>query len=285
MVLCTQRIVASCRLTAVSNRGPRLSAILKNNVKQSGSGKRTMVFAHGYGCDQHMWRMVAPAFEDHFNVVTFDHVGAGHSDVSSYDRQRYSSLDAYADDIVDIGHELGLTDAIIVGHSVSAMMGALASIKAPEMFSDVVMVGPSPRYINDGPYIGGFEQEDIDELLASLAENHIAWSNAMAPAIMGNSDRPELASELADSFCRMDPEIARTFARVTFTSDNRADLPKVTARVLVLQCRDDIIASENVGRYVADAIPHAQFVMLDATGHCPNLSAPQTVISAIKGFV
>ncbi|MDR6100124.1 sigma-B regulation protein RsbQ [Agrobacterium larrymoorei] len=284
-MLCTQRIVASCRLTAVSNRGPRLSAILKNNVKQSGSGKRTMVFAHGYGCDQHMWRMVAPAFEDHFNVVTFDHVGAGNSDVSSYDRQRYSSLDAYADDIVDIGHELGLTDAIVVGHSVSAMMGALASIKAPEMFSDVVMVGPSPRYINDGPYIGGFEQEDIDELLASLAENHIAWSNAMAPAIMGNSDRSELASELADSFCRMDPEIARTFARVTFTSDNRADLPKVTARVLVLQCRDDIIASENVGRYVADAIPHAQFVMLDATGHCPNLSAPQTVISAIKGFV
>ncbi|MDD1499145.1 alpha/beta hydrolase [Agrobacterium tumefaciens] len=262
-----------------------MSAILKNNVKQSGNGRRPMIFAHGYGCDQQMWRLVAPAFEDRFNVVTFDHVGAGGSDLSSYDRQRYSSIDAYADDIVDIGRELDFNDAIIVGHSVSAMIGALASIKAPEMFSSVVMVGPSPRYINDGSYIGGFEQEDIDELLASLAENHIAWSNAMAPTIMGNSDRPELASELADSFCRMDPEIARTFARVTFTSDNRADLPKVTAQVLVLQCRDDIIASENVGRYVADAIPHAQFVMLDATGHCPNLSAPQAVISAIKGFV
>jgi sigma-B regulation protein RsbQ len=244
-----------------------------------------MMFAHGYGCDQNMWRLVAPAFHDSFKVITFDHVGAGGSDTAAFDRSKYSILEGYADDVVEIGREAGIKDGVFVGHSVSAMIGVLASIKAPDMFDELVMIGPSPRYINDGEYVGGFESDDIEELLGSLSENYLDWSAAMAPLIMGNGERPELGEELTASFCRMDPEIAKTFARATFTSDNRSDLPKVTARTLVLQCRNDIIAAENVGAYVADNVANGSLVVLDASGHCPNLSAPDTVIAAIKEFV
>ena len=243
------------------------------------------MFAHGFGCDQNMWRFVSPAFENEFSTVLFDHVGAGGSDLSAYDTTKYSTLAGYADDLVEIGNELGLRDAVFVGHSVSSMIGVMASIKAPEMFESLVLVGPSARYIDEGEYIGGFSRAQIDELLESLADNHLGWSAAMAPTIMGNLDRPELGEELTNSFCRTDPDIAKEFARVTFMSDNRDDLGKVTARTLVLQCREDIIASEQVGEYVRLNIPNSEMVILNATGHCPNLSAPNEVVSAIKAFV
>lgn len=262
-----------------------MSVIERNNIRTNGAGDRTMVFAHGFGCDQNMWRFVEPKYRGRFRTVLFDHVGAGKSDLTAYDAEKYATLDGYADDVVEILQELGLSNVIFVGHSVSAMIGALASINAPGLIGDIVMVGPSPRYINDGDYVGGFSAPQIEELLSSLADNHMGWSAAMAPAIMGNADRPELGEELTESFCRTDPEIARQFARATFTSDNRSDLPKVTARTLILQSSDDIIAAENVGEYVQRAIPGSRIVYLKASGHCPNLSAPQEVISAMDEFV
>ncbi len=265
--------------------GVHMSVIKRNNVVTGGEGERTIVFSHGFGCDQNMWRLVAPDFVKDFRTVLFDHVGAGKSDLGSYDPEKYATLHGYADDLVEIGIALGLREATFVGHSVSAMIGVLASLKAPEMFATLVLVGPSPRYIDDEGYQGGFSRTDIEELLASMADNHMGWSMAMAPAIMGNPDRPELGSELTDSFCRTDPAIAKAFARVTFTSDNRDDLSRVTARTLILQCRDDIIASEAVGEYVRDRVADSKLVMLDATGHCPNLSAPAEVIAAIRDFV
>jgi sigma-B regulation protein RsbQ len=265
-------------------RGP-VSAIQRNNVQVKGQGDRAMVFAHGFGCDQNMWRFVAPAFESRFKTVLFDHVGAGRSDLAAYDAAKYATLSGYAADLVEICRELGLKNAIFVGHSVSAMIGALAVQQAPEIFESLVMVGPSPRYIDDEGYFGGFKQTQIEELLDFLADNHMGWSAAMAPAIMGNPDRPELGEELTNSFCRTAPEIAKAFARVTFTSDNRADLPKVQTRTLVLQCSDDIIAPREVGDYVHRNMPNSNIVYLKATGHCPNLSAPQEVIEAIDAFV
>lgn len=262
-----------------------MSSAVRNNVKSAGSGERAMLFAHGFGCDQAMWRYVAPHFENAFRVLTMDHVGAGGSDLDAYDAQKYATLDGYAADIVELGRELGIRNGIFVGHSVSAMIGVLASLKAPEMFDTLIMVGPSPRYIDDGDYVGGFAAADIEELLLSFADNPLAWSATMAPAMMGNAGRPELGDELTQSFCRTDPKIALQFARATFTSDNRADLPKVTARTLILQCRDDIIAGESVGAYVHDHIAGSKLVLLDATGHCPNLSAPAEVTSAILEFV
>ncbi|WP_435170417.1 alpha/beta fold hydrolase [Falsirhodobacter sp. 1013] len=251
----------------------------------SGAGDRTMLFAHGFGCDQAMWRYVAPQFHDDFKVVTFDHVGAGGSDIAAYDGEKYAALDGYAEDICEIGDELGIRGGILVCHSVSAMIGVLAAIRRPDLFGTLVMVCPSPRYIDDGDYIGGFTADDIEDLLAALAENPLAWSASMAPAIMGNPDRPELGEELTASFCRVDPRIAADFARATFTADNRADLPKLSARTLILQCRDDIIAGEHVGAYVRDHVAGSQLVLLDATGHCPNLSAPDQVVEAIRRFV
>jgi sigma-B regulation protein RsbQ len=257
----------------------------RNNVQVRGSGERAMIFAHGFGCDQNMWRFVAPAFEADFTTVLFDHVGAGGSDLSAYDRRKYSTLSGYADDVVEIGRTLGLKDAVFVGHSVSAMIGVLAAIKAPELFESLVLVGPSARYIDEGDYVGGFSVQQIEELLSFLEENHMGWSAQMAPAIMGNPDRPELGEELTNSFCRTDPAIAKEFARVTFLSDNRADLAKVKARTLILQCSEDIIAGMHVGAYVQRNIPSSEMVVLKATGHCPNLSAPVEVVAAIREFV
>ena len=259
--------------------------LARNNVNVSGNGSRSMMFAHGFGCDQNMWSTVARDFEDDFRVILFDHVGAGRSDLAAYDSDKYSKLDGYADDIVEIGRALDLKDAIFVGHSVSAMIGALASLKAPGMFSDLVMVGPSPRYVDDEDYVGGFSRQQVEELLEFLADNHLGWSAAMGPAIMGNADRPELGETLTNSFCATDPDIAREFARVTFLSDNRVDLPAITARTLVLQCREDIIAPTAVGEFVSAQIPGSRFMQLEATGHCPNLSAPAEVTAAIRSFV
>jgi sigma-B regulation protein RsbQ len=254
-------------------------------VKIQGNGERAIVFAHGYGCDQNMWRHVEPAFRDGFRTVLYDQVGAGGSDLGAYDPEKYSSLNGYADDLIEVCEELGLRDVIFVGHSVSAMIGVLASLKAPGLFGKLILVGPSARYINDGEYTGGFSADQIDELLEFLGENQMGWSTAMAPAIMGNAERPELGQELAESFCRMDPAIAEQFARVTFTSDNRSDLSKVSIPTIILQCSDDIIAPTCVGEYMHRHIEGSTFVQLDAAGHCPNLSAPREVIDVIRAHL
>jgi sigma-B regulation protein RsbQ len=258
----------------------------RNNVKVSGRPDGpTMVFAHGFGCDQNMWRFVAPAFADEYRIVLFDHVGAGASDLSAYDPGRYSSLDGYAADVLDICREFSPEPVIFVGHSVSSMIGILAAARDPERFAKLVLVCPSPRYTDDGDYVGGFAAADIDELLDSLDSNYLGWSSAMAPVIMGNPDRPELGEELTNSFCRTDPKIARQFAEVTFRADNRADLPKVSTPTLVLQCCDDAIAPTSVGEYVHRQLAGSEYTLLAATGHCPNLSAPDETIAAIRAFV
>jgi sigma-B regulation protein RsbQ len=249
------------------------------------SDGQPMLFAHGFGCDQNMWRLVVPAFEDEYRIVLFDHVGAGGSDLSSYDPARYGSLSGYARDVVEICDELELRDVVFVGHSVSAMVGVLAAAQRPELFAKLVLVGPSPRYIDDEGYRGGFSASDIEELLESLDSNFLGWSQTMAPAIMGNADRPELGEELTNSFCRTDPAIARDFARVTFTSDNRGDLRRVRVPSLVLQCRDDVIAPVEVGEYVHAHLPGSELVLLDATGHCPNLSAPGELVAAMQSYL
>jgi sigma-B regulation protein RsbQ len=263
-----------------------MSAILtRNNVKVLGRGEKPMIFAHGYGCDQNMWRFITPAFEDRYKIVLFDHVGHGQSDAAAFDPAQYGSLNGYADDVLAICRELDLTDAVFVGHSVSAMIGVLAAIKEPERFDRLVLIGPSPRYINEGDYVGGFKQEDIEGLLDFLDSNHLGWSSTMAPVIMANPDRPELGEELTNSFCRTNPEIAKHFARVTFLSDNRADLPRVRTKALILQCSQDAIAPEVVGRYMHQNLPGSAFVLMKATGHCPNLSAPEETIAAMEAFL
>lgn len=262
-----------------------MSYLKRNNVVIRGSGSRPMVLAHGFGCDQNMWRLVAPAFESDFRVILFDHVGCGASDLSAYDGSKYSTLDGYAKDVVEICQELNVRDGVVVGHSVSAMIGVLAAKLAPEVFSELVLIGPSPRYIDEEGYVGGFTETQINELLDFLDSNHMGWSQAMAPVIMGNSERPELADELTNSFCRTDPEIAKKFARTTFLSDNRSDLVDVPSRLLILQCSDDVIAPQEVGEYVHSRVPDSEPVIMKATGHCPNLSAPEETIEAMRSFL
>jgi sigma-B regulation protein RsbQ len=257
----------------------------RHNVKISGTGSVPMLFAHGFGCDQNMWRHVAPAFEHAYRVILFDYLGHGRSDRSAYDPARYESLDGYAEDVLAICNDLDIHHGVFVGHSVSAMIGVLAAIREPDRFDRLVLIGPSPRYIDDDGYLGGFARPDIGGLFESLDSNFLGWSSAMAPVIMGNPDRPELGNELSNAFCRTDPAVAKQFARATFLSDNRADLSRVRARTLVLQCSHDVIAPETVGRYVAEQIPDATFVQMDATGHCPNLSAPQETIDAMRAFL
>jgi sigma-B regulation protein RsbQ len=269
-------------------RRNRMSTTVRNAVTITGNESgRPMLFAHGYGCDQNMWRYVTPAFEETHRIVLFDHVGNGRSDLSAYRDSRHGSLEGYAEDILDIVREHDLREVIFVGHSVSAMIGVLAAIREPERFAGIVMIGPSPRYINDEAdgYVGGFTRPDIDGLLESLDSNYLGWSATMAPVIMGNPERPELGTELTNSFCATDPEIARKFARVTFLSDNRADLPNLRVPSLILQCSDDVIAPEVVGEYVHKNTQDSTFVALNATGHCPNLSAPEETVDAIKSWL
>jgi sigma-B regulation protein RsbQ len=265
-----------------------MGVVERNHVVVSGrEGAPVMLFAHGFGCDQNMWRFVAPAFEADHRVVVFDHVGAGRSDLSAYDPDKYGSLRGYAEDVLEVCRALDLHDVVYVGHSVSAMIGVLAAVADPPRFARLVLVGPSPRYVDDEStgYVGGFRREDIDELLDALDANYLGWSTTMAPVIMANPERPELGAELTNSFCRTDPEIAKRFARVTFLSDNRADLDHVSIPTLILQCSEDVIAPEVVGEYVHDHIAGSELVVLRATGHCPNLSAPDETVAAIKAFL
>jgi sigma-B regulation protein RsbQ len=258
----------------------------RNHVVVTGrEGGRAIVFAHGFGCDQTMWRFVAPRFADTHRVVTFDFVGFGGSDLAAHDPVRYGSLDGYALDVLEVLDALDLRDIIFVGHSVAAMIGIVAAIREPDRIGALVLVGPSPRYVDDDGYVGGFTVADIEGLLQSLESNYLGWSSTMAPVIMGNPDRPELREELTNSFCRTDPAIARSFARVTFLSDNRADLARVRTPTLILQCSDDVIAQDAVGDYVHEQIAGSSLVHLDAVGHCPHLSAPDETAAAIRAFV
>jgi sigma-B regulation protein RsbQ len=261
-----------------------MSILQRNHVTVSGRGKQPMLFAHGFGCDQNMWRFVAPAFED-YRTILFDHVGAGKSDLSAYQPEKYRRLDGYAADVLEICRELDLWEVVFVGHSVSAMIGVLAAIQKPERFSRLILVGPSPCYINESDYRGGFAREEIEGLLDFLDSNYLGWSAAMAPAIMGNADRPELGTELTNSFCRTDPEIARQFARATFYSDNRADLAMLQTASLIMQCADDVIAPLDVGHYLHKHLAGSTLVLLEATGHCPNLSAPEETIRAMRDYL
>jgi sigma-B regulation protein RsbQ len=263
-----------------------VDVLARNNVTLHGRPDgQPMLFAHGFGCDQNMWRLVVPEFADDFRIVLFDLVGSGRSDLSAYDRERYGSLNGYARDVLEICENLDLRDVVFVGHSVSAMIGVLAAAEQPERFSRLVLVGPSPRYVDDEGYTGGFSRADIEELLDSLDSNYLGWSSAMAPVIMGNPGRPQLGEELTNSFCRTDPEIASHFARVTFLSDNRQDLARVHVPALVLQCSDDVIAPHSVGHFVHEHLPDSELVLLAATGHCPNLSAPEETVAAMKSFL
>lgn len=258
----------------------------RNNVAISGAEDApAIVFSHGFGCDQAMWSGVAPAFVDDYRVILYDHTGAGGSDLEAYDRDRYASLDGYARDLVEIGEALDLSGATFVGHSVAAMIGVLAHRMAPNLFRRLVFVVPSPRYIDDADYRGGFSRADIEELLDSLASNYLGWSRTMAHAIAGNPNRPQVGEALEASFCRTDPEIAEQFARVTFLSDNRSDLAAVDVDTLILQSADDFVAPLAVGAYVHRAIPRSRLVVLDTHGHCPHLSDPELVIAALEEFI
>jgi sigma-B regulation protein RsbQ len=262
-----------------------MSVQRRNNVHVSGSGPATMFFAHGFGCDQNMWRLLAPAYASRYRTVLFDLVGSGGSDLSAYDEAKYGSLQGYADDVLEIVQEFAAGPAIFVGHSVSSMIGMLANLKAPELFAAQIMIGPSPSYINDGDYVGGFTRQDIDSLLETLESNYLGWSSNMAPAIMGAPDQPQLAVELTNSFCRTDPEIAKQFARVTFLSDVREKLSQLTAPTLILQCDDDMIAPLTVGEYMQRTLPHGTLAIIDNVGHCPHLSAPSLSAQAIDAFL
>ena len=261
------------------------SVLARNNVKVLGRGSQPMVFAHGFGCDQNMWRFVTPAFAADYRVVLFDYVGCGESDLSAYDPERYASLDGYAQDVLDVCDALDLRDVVFVGHSVSSMIGVLAANREPERFSQLVMVGPSPRYVNDDGYVGGFERKDIEGLLETMERNYIGWANFLAPAIMKNPDRPELGQELEASFCSTDPIIARRFAEATFFSDNRADLAAVSVPSLVMQCSDDMIAPLDVGDYLKRSLPGSTLRVLRATGHCPHMSHPAETIDVIRDYL
>ncbi|HEU4521016.1 MAG TPA: alpha/beta hydrolase [Thermoanaerobaculia bacterium] len=262
------------------------SVLRRNNVRVSGRGSRPMLFAHGFGCDQNMWRFVAPAFEDDYKVVLFDYVGAGKSDISAYDPKRYSSLAGYARDVLDVCAALDLRDVVFVGHSVSSMVGVLAARAEPGRFAKLIMVGPSPRYINDPPhYVGGFDRADIEGLLDMMDRNFLGWASFLAPVIMKNPDHPEYTKELEESFCSTDPRIARSFAEVTFFSDNRADLSSVSLPSLIMQCSDDVIAPLSVGTFLHETMPGSTLRVLNATGHCPHLSHPDETIEVIRDYL
>ncbi len=260
--------------------------LLRNNVQLAGNDSGpALVFAHGFGCDQNMWRFIVPAFAATHRAVLFDYVGCGQSDSTAFSPGRYGSLDGYAQDLLEVCDALDLQQAILVGHSVSAMIGLLASIRQPSRFSKLIMVAPSPRYINDPPYVGGLDAADIDDLLSLMDHNYIGWASHLAPLVMSNPERPELVGELERSFCSTDPVAAKTFARATFFADNRADLPRATVPSLILQVSDDAIAPIDVGRYMHRHMPGSELTLIEATGHCPHMSHPDLTIRAMREFL
>ncbi len=263
-----------------------VNVLERNNVKVLGEGKRTIMLAHGFGCDQDMWRYIVPSFMYNYRVVLFDYVGSGESSISSYDRDKYGSLQGYAQDVLDIINALELQSVIFVGHSVSGMIGMLASIRQPGHFERLIMLGPSPRYLNDLPdYYGGFDRSDIDELLGMMEMNFIGWASYLAPIVMQNADRKGLAEELEKSFCSRDPHIARQFAEVTFLSDCRSSLDLAATPTLILQCADDSISPVEVGDYLHSHLRNSELRHLEAKGHYPHLSHPQETSHCIKEYL
>ncbi|MBB6609927.1 alpha/beta hydrolase [Pontibacter sp. Tf4] len=262
-----------------------MDVIRRNNVKLFGDGSETLMFGHGFGCDQNMWRFVTPAFQHQHQIVLFDHVGAGDSDIAAYDKDKYGTLNGYVSDIIEIYRSLDLDNVVFVGHSVSAMMGVLTAIKDPTLFKKLILIGPSPCYINDGDYVGGFDRADVLTMLDFMEHDYFTWAYTFAPLIMGNPEVPILGEELIESLCKTDAEIAKQFARVTFLSDNRSDLFKLQTEALIMQCSEDIIAPEEVGNYVHKAIRNSTLVHLKATGHCPNLSSPLEIIEVMENYL
>jgi sigma-B regulation protein RsbQ len=258
----------------------------RNNVHIAGDGPATIVFSHGYGCDQGMWRFLAPALAGRFRVVTYDLVGSGGSDLRAYDRNKYGTLHGYADDLLEIVDLCATGPVVVVGHSVSAMIGLLATIRAPGRFAAQVMVGPSPSFINDDDgYVGGFNRDEMHELLETMEANFLGWAAQVAPMIMGAPNMPDLSQELVRSFGRSDPSIARHFARVTFLADHRADLPKSAVPALILQCSDDLIVPREVGDYLVAHLPESTLQIVGNVGHCPHMSAPTPCSRSIDSFL
>ena len=261
------------------------NVIARNNVRVSGRGTQPMLLAHGFGCDQNMWRFITPEFEDEYRIVLFDYVGSGHSDLQAYDASRYATLEGYVADVLDVIHALDLRDVIFVGHSVSSMVGVLAANREPDRFERLILIGPSPRYINDDPYVGGFERRDVEGLLEMMDRNFLGWANFLAPAIMTNPERPELGQELTESFCSTDPVVARRFAEATFLADNRADLASARVPALIMQCSDDMIAPLAVGEFVHREMPDSTLRVMKATGHCPHMSDPAETVAIMKEYL
>lgn len=264
---------------------PNSGVLARNNVQVSGKGTQPMLFVHGFGCDQNMWRYVTPAFESDYRIVLFDYVGCGKSDWSAYSAERYRTLDGYVQDVLDVVEALDLRDVVFVGHSVSSVVGLLASIRAPQRFARHILIGPSPCYVNDGEYIGGFDRKDIEGLLDLMEKNYIGWATFLAPVVMKNGEKESLTKELQESFCSTDPRITRNFATATFLSDNREDLPKVAVPSLVLQCSDDAIAPVAVGEYLHRELPGSTYRLMKATGHCPHMSHPDETIALMKEYL
>jgi sigma-B regulation protein RsbQ len=260
--------------------------IFRNNVNILGKGTKSIIFAPGFGCDQNVWKSVAEAFEKDYQVILFDYVGLGRSDIHAYDSKRYSSLAGYAQDVLDVCKALDLKDTIFVGHSVGSMIGALASLSHPEYFSRLVMIGPSPYYLNDPPhYYGGFEKEELLGLIDMMDKNYIGWANVFASTVTNNPERHEVKRQLEERFCSTDPIIAREFAEAAFFADNRSDLKKVTVPALILQCSNDIIAPLAVGEYIHHHLPNSLLKIMDATGHCPHMSHPEETIRLISQYL
>jgi len=257
----------------------------RHNARISGAGQTTLLFAHGFGCDQTVWREVTAAFEDRYRIVVFDHAGAGACDSSAYDDFRHSSLMGYAEDVLALGRELQAERLVLIGHSVSAMIGALAAIRQPDLFDLMVMIGPSACYLNDGAYRGGFDGPELEEFLALLETNFQGWGTALALLAMGNSDRPELADGLRDRICRTDPATAGVFARLTFFTDLRAEITRVTTPTVILECQDDPIAPDTATGFVHQAIPGSRLIRMAATGHCPHLSHPGEVVATLRDIL
>lgn len=263
----------------------RESVLIRNNVVAAGDGT-AMIFGHGFGGDQRMWRFIHPAFDNFYRTILFDYVGSGGSDFAAYDSERYSSLEGYATDLLEICEALDIRDAVYVGHSFGSMVGIAAAIREPTYFSQLILLAPNACFINDPPdYIGGLELEDVVDLLSLMERNMTEWANFLAPVAMGNADRPELSEELAATFCANDPTILRRFAKVAFLSDNRSLLPSCPTPSLVLQCRDDSIAPPSVGEFICREIPRCQLRQMQATGHCPHLSHPVETIRLIKEYL
>ncbi|PRY55178.1 sigma-B regulation protein RsbQ [Arcticibacter pallidicorallinus] len=262
-----------------------VDVLARNNVRITGKGEQIIMFAHGFGCDQNVWRYLLRDFEKGYTTIVFDFVGSGQSDLAAYDSQRYSSLDGYALDVIEILETLNLKNVVFIGHSVACMIGMKAAIVRPEYFGSLIFVAPSPCYIIDESYNGGMQRADLEALFEVMDSNYLGWSSSMAPLIMGNPERPELGEELTDNFCATDPDIAREFARVTFLSDNRADLKMLETPSLTLQCSSDMLAPIEVGHYIHENTANSTLAVLSATGHCPHMSHPEETIRAIRSYI